>query len=56
MKKYGTWIALGLLFLQAASSIFVDYRHGNYNLKENSRIYKDLPGFKPIPIAEIGRY
>lgn len=43
-------------YMSAASSIFVDYRHGNYNLKENSRIYKDLPGFEPIPIAEIGRY
>lgn len=43
-------------YMSAASSIFVDYKNGNYNLKADSRIYKDVPGFEPIPIAQIGRY
>lgn len=33
---------------------FVDASNGNYELKDNSRVYRDIPGFEKIPIDEIG--
>ena len=43
-------------FWSSASSIFTDYKNGDYTLKEGSVIFKKLPDFEPIPISEIGRY
>jgi hypothetical protein len=33
---------------------FVDAAKGNYELRSDSEVFKRLPGFKPIPFAEIG--
>ncbi len=42
-------------YLSAASSIFVDYKNGDYRLKEGCRVFDDLPEFQQIPISKIGR-
>ena len=34
---------------------FVDGSHGNFELKSDSVIYKDLPEFAHIPFNEIGK-
>ncbi len=33
---------------------FNDLAKGNLTLRKNARIYKELPGFKPIPFEQIG--
>lgn len=35
---------------------FVDMMRKNYNLKEDSIVYKEIPDFVPIKFSEIGRY
>ncbi len=35
---------------------FVDRANGDYTLLSDSKIFTDLPDFKPIPFREIGRY
>lgn len=35
---------------------FVDAANGDYTLKEDAKVFTDLPDFKPIPFREIGRY
>lgn len=35
---------------------FVDMQKGNFMLKENSLVFKKLPGFKPIPFNKMGLY
>lgn len=34
---------------------FVDYEGGNYNIREDSKIYHDIPGFKTFNADLIGR-
>ncbi len=41
--------------LTKASSLFVDYKNGDYRLKSDCAVFKDLPGFEALPISEIGR-
>lgn len=38
------------------SSIFVDYKNGDYRLKDDAPIYDMIPEFKDIPYQLIGRY
>ena len=33
---------------------FVDAANGNYALRDDSEVFKRLPGFKPIPFDQIG--
>ena len=33
---------------------FVDAANGNYNLRPDSNIFRDIPGFEPIPFDQIG--
>ncbi|MBO5453600.1 MAG: hypothetical protein J6A69_06510 [Clostridia bacterium] len=35
---------------------FYDLANENYLLKEDSEVYEDIPGFKPIPFTRMGRY
>ncbi len=35
---------------------FVDMANLNFRLKGNAQLLKDLPGFKPIPVEQIGLY
>lgn len=35
---------------------FVDPMHGNFGLKDNSIVYKKIPGFEKIPFEKIGLY
>lgn len=35
---------------------FVNLKKFDFRLKPDSRIFKDLPGFKPIPVEKIGLY
>ena len=35
---------------------FVDIAHLDFRLKPNAQLRKDLPNFKPIPVAKIGLY
>ena len=37
-------------------SDFVDYGNQNFALKENSKVFTEIPDFKQIPMSEIGRY
>ena len=35
---------------------FVDMENFDFRLKKNSVVFKDLPGFKPVPFQKIGLY
>lgn len=35
---------------------FVDAENGNYNLKSDSAILRDIPGFEPLPLDQIGLF
>lgn len=35
---------------------FVDYDQANFKLRTDSKIYKDLPSFQPIPFEKIGLF
>ncbi len=34
---------------------FVDPESGNYSLRDDSRVFRDIPGFENIDYASIGR-
>ena len=36
--------------------VFADPDNGDYSLREDSPLFKDCPGFEPLPLKEIGRY
>ncbi len=42
-------------YLSKLKSIFNDAENGDYTLKEDSSVYKDIPDFQNIPLEEIGR-
>ena len=33
---------------------FVDYQNGNYQLKEDSEVFKKIPGFENVDMSKIG--
>lgn len=35
---------------------FVNAASGNYRLREDSKVFKEIPGFQPIPFEKIGLY
>lgn len=35
---------------------FVDYENENFNLKTNSKVYKKIEGFEPVPFDKMGLY
>lgn len=35
---------------------FVDMKNGNFNLKADSKVFKEIPGFQKIPFDKIGIY
>lgn len=35
---------------------FVDIKNGNFNLKVDSKVFKEIPGFQKIPFDKIGIY
>ncbi len=37
-------------------SDFADYGNQNFALKENSKVFTEIPDFEQIPMSEIGRY
>jgi hypothetical protein len=47
-------IASGPNLSYATDPGFVDMAHGDYRLRPDSRIFRDLPGFQPIPFDQIG--
>lgn len=50
-RLYGTFIANVKYDTDPG---FVDPENGNYMLRENSRVYRDIPGFEVLPIDQIG--
>ena len=42
--------------LTKLSGIFTSPATGDYTLKENSKIFEELPDFENLPISEMGRY
>ncbi len=36
--------------------VFVDPDNGNYTLRKDAPLFKDCPGFEPLPLDRIGRY
>ena len=42
--------------LTKLGKIFNSPGTGDYTLKENSKVYKDIPEFENLPISEMGRY
>ena len=42
--------------LKQMKEIFTDYENGDYSLPEDSLVFRELPGFEPLPISEMGRY
>lgn len=49
-------IASGKNMIYNSDPGFVDMAHHNFRLKPDARIFKDLPGFQPIPFEKIGLY
>lgn len=43
-------------YLITSNPGFVDFRGGDYRLKDDARVLKKLDGFEPIPFEKIGRY
>lgn len=35
---------------------FLDYKGGNFMLREDSEVFKKLPGFEPVPFNKMGLY
>lgn len=35
---------------------FVDFKNGNFMLRKDAEVYKQLPGFKPVPFDKMGLY
>ena len=33
---------------------FIDYQGGNFNLRQDSTVYTQIPGFQPVPFSEMG--
>ena len=42
--------------LKDMEKLFVDYKNGDYTLREDAPVFDIIPGFEQIPINEIGRY
>lgn len=49
-----TWARLGNNWITAVDPGFVDWAAGNFGLKPNAAVYKQLPEFKSIPFESIG--
>ena len=42
--------------LRDAEKLFVDYRNGDYTLRPDAPVFREIPGFEQLPLGEIGRY
>ena len=42
--------------MNAMKKLFADPANGDYRLREDAPVYKLIPDFQPLPLAEIGRY
>jgi len=49
-------IASGSNISYAGDPGFVDLAHHDYRLRPDSRVFRDLPGFQPIPFDRIGLF
>jgi len=45
-----------LLATPWAAEVFVGMAKGDFRLKPDAQVFKDLPGFQPIPFDKIGLY
>ena len=53
--KSGNW-ALTDNWVTEGDPGFVDGTSGNFALRDDSKVFQEIPGFKPIPFAQIGLY
>ncbi|MCR5783049.1 MAG: right-handed parallel beta-helix repeat-containing protein [Clostridia bacterium] len=53
-EKYSDISGNAVYKLSKLGDLFTDPDNGDYSLKENSPILKDIPGFEEIPVGEIG--
>jgi hypothetical protein len=55
VKKYSDISGNPIYALYKMDSIFADYQNGNYNLREDSKVFNKIPDFENIPLEKIGR-
>lgn len=55
VKKYSVVENNQTFTLNSAKSSFEDYENGDYRIKKGSKISKECPDFKEIPVDKIGR-
>lgn len=53
--QFSTIDGNGVYSLSKLDSVFEDAQNGNYTVKEDSAVFKDIPGFENIPLEDIGR-
>lgn len=54
MEPTGSWELDASNLTLSHDPGFVDFEHGNLNLREDSEIFRAIPGFKAIPFSEMG--
>ncbi|MBQ6065403.1 MAG: right-handed parallel beta-helix repeat-containing protein [Clostridia bacterium] len=55
-RKYSDFSSNACYRLKEMDKLFVDYRNGDYTLRDDAPVFDEIPDFEPIPIGEIGRY
>lgn len=55
-NRYSDISSNALYKLTKLGKIFNSPAAGDYTLKENSKVYEELPDFENLPISEMGRY
>ena len=55
-KRHVSFPELNNYQVKGDYSQFVDAKNWNFNLKPDSKVYKEMRGFKPIPFDKIGLY
>ena len=54
-KKYSDISGNAVFKPRQMADIFTDPANGDYSLKEGSLVFKEIPGFEPLPLDQIGR-
>jgi hypothetical protein len=50
----GRWVTNGADFVTQDDPGFVDYGAGDFRLRRDAAVYQRMPGFKPVPVEQMG--
>ena len=54
--KSGRWVTNETDYATAEDPGFVDMAGGDFRLKPGAAVYKNIPGFQPVPVEKMGLY